>query len=156
MQLPLSNLLNGAMSMLWRFTPMEGIYKTQNLHLECLENIWSISKHFESQFKHSLYVTLGKIVNWPLSSRQTTYFQELWDKLGDSSKYLRLVAVSVLIFSLFSLLEFDTCLIYFNFLYMMQVSLPNIGRDLTVSTMKTMFSIMESQLHCLNLWQVCL
>ncbi|KAL0538037.1 hypothetical protein IC582_027031 [Cucumis melo] len=60
------------------------------------------------------------------NGRQTTYFQELWDKLGDSSKYLRLVAVS----------------------------LPNIGRDLTVSTMKTMFSIMESQLHCLNLWQL--
>lgn len=60
-----------------------------------------------------------------LSSRQTTPFQELWDKLGDSSKYLRLVAVS----------------------------LPNIG-DLTISTMKTMFSIMESQLRCSNLWQL--
>uniref|UniRef100_A0A0A0KG51 4Fe-4S ferredoxin-type domain-containing protein n=2 Tax=Cucumis sativus TaxID=3659 RepID=A0A0A0KG51_CUCSA len=60
------------------------------------------------------------------NGRQTTYFQELWDKLGDSSKYLRLVAVS----------------------------LPNIDRDLTVTTMKTMFAIMESQLHSLNLWQL--
>ncbi|XP_023547405.1 uncharacterized protein LOC111806365 isoform X1 [Cucurbita pepo subsp. pepo] len=59
------------------------------------------------------------------NGRQTTSFQELWDKLGDSSKYLRLVAVS----------------------------LPNIG-DLTISTMKTMFSIMESQLRCSNLWQL--
>ncbi|XP_022138429.1 uncharacterized protein LOC111009602 [Momordica charantia] len=59
------------------------------------------------------------------NGRQTTPFQEHWDRLGDASKYLRLVAVS----------------------------LPNIG-DLTVSTMKTMYSIMESRLHCSNLWQL--
>lgn len=35
----------------------------------------------------------------------------------------------------------------------MAVSLPNIGQ-LTVSSMNTMYSIMEANLRCLNLWQL--
>lgn len=59
------------------------------------------------------------------NARQTGSFKELWIDLGDSVNYLRLVAVS----------------------------LPNIGQ-LTVSSMNTMYSIMEANLRCLNLWQL--
>ncbi|KAH7573470.1 hypothetical protein ACOSP7_007163 [Xanthoceras sorbifolium] len=59
------------------------------------------------------------------SGRQTTAFEELWDGLGDSVRYLRLVAVS----------------------------LPNIG-ETTISSMNEMYSIMEPRLLCLNLWQL--
>ncbi|XP_031268435.1 uncharacterized protein LOC116126893 isoform X2 [Pistacia vera] len=59
------------------------------------------------------------------SRRQTTLFKELWDGLKDSVKHLRLVAVS----------------------------LPNFG-DTTLSSMNTMYSIMEPHLYCSNLWQL--
>ncbi|XP_044485025.1 uncharacterized protein LOC123210622 isoform X2 [Mangifera indica] len=59
------------------------------------------------------------------SGRQTTLFKELWNGLGDSVKHLRLVAVS----------------------------LPNVG-DTTLSSMNTMYSIMEPHLYCSNLWQL--
>ncbi|PON93191.1 ABC transporter ABCE [Trema orientale] len=59
------------------------------------------------------------------SGRQTSPFKELWDDLGDSIRYLRLVAVS----------------------------LPDIG-ETTITSMNTMYSIMKPHLHCLNLWQL--
>ncbi|KAF5471586.1 hypothetical protein F2P56_008366, partial [Juglans regia] len=59
------------------------------------------------------------------SGRQTSLFKELWDGLGDSISYLRLVAVS----------------------------LPNTG-DSTISSMNTMYSIMQPKLRCFNLWQL--
>ncbi|XP_021907116.1 uncharacterized protein LOC110821552, partial [Carica papaya] len=59
------------------------------------------------------------------SGRQTDSFKELWDGLKDSIQYLELVAVS----------------------------LPNIG-DATIPSMNTMYSIMESNLHAFNLWQL--
>lgn len=59
------------------------------------------------------------------SGRQIAPFKELWNDLGDSISYLRLVAVS----------------------------LPDIGES-TVSSMNTMYSIMEPNLSCLNLWQL--
>ncbi|XP_050372585.1 uncharacterized protein LOC126790411 isoform X1 [Argentina anserina] len=60
------------------------------------------------------------------SGRQIAPFKELWDGLGDSIKHLRLAAVS----------------------------LPDLGES-SVSTMKAMYSIMEPDLGCFNLWQVC-
>lgn len=59
------------------------------------------------------------------SGRQTAFFKELWDGLGDSVSCLSLVAVS----------------------------LPDIG-DSTISAMNLMYSIMEANLHCFNLWQL--
>ncbi|KAM3755727.1 hypothetical protein ACB098_02G061500 [Castanea mollissima] len=59
------------------------------------------------------------------SGRQSTFFEELWDGLGDSISQLRLIAVS----------------------------LPNVG-DSTISSMNTMYSIMEPNLPCFNLWQL--
>ncbi|KAF3456359.1 hypothetical protein FNV43_RR01009 [Rhamnella rubrinervis] len=59
------------------------------------------------------------------SGRQTSSFKELWDGLGDSIGHLRLVAVS----------------------------LPDIGEK-TISSMKTIYSVMEPQLCCSNLWQL--
>ncbi|KAJ4839575.1 hypothetical protein Tsubulata_036846 [Turnera subulata] len=60
------------------------------------------------------------------SGRQTGPFKELWDGLGNSIGYLKLVAVS----------------------------LPYSG-DSTLSSMRAMYSIMESDLqHSLNLWQL--
>lgn len=59
------------------------------------------------------------------SGRQIAPFKELWDGLGDSIKHLRLAAVS----------------------------LPDLGES-TVSTMKAMYSIMEPDLSCFNLWQL--
>ncbi|XP_050219403.1 uncharacterized protein LOC126669868 isoform X2 [Mercurialis annua] len=58
------------------------------------------------------------------SGRQMAPFKELWDGLGTSLRYLKLVAVS----------------------------LPYSG-DSTVSSMNTMYLIMRHQLNCLNLWQ---
>ncbi|KAK9942939.1 hypothetical protein M0R45_008580 [Rubus argutus] len=58
------------------------------------------------------------------SGRQIAPFKELWDGLGDSIRHLRLAAVS----------------------------LPDLGES-TVSTMKAMYSIMEPDLSCFNLWQ---
>ncbi|GMY27920.1 hypothetical protein FCV25MIE_23162 [Fagus crenata] len=59
------------------------------------------------------------------SGRQTALFKELWDGLGDSIAYLRLIAVS----------------------------LPDVG-DSTISSMNAMYSIMEPHPHCFNLWQL--
>ncbi|XP_071720617.1 uncharacterized protein [Rutidosis leptorrhynchoides] len=59
------------------------------------------------------------------NGRQTDSFKELWNGLGESVKHLRLLAVS----------------------------LPYVG-DSTISMMNTMYSIMESDLDCLNLWQL--
>ncbi|XP_023876588.1 uncharacterized protein LOC111989011 isoform X3 [Quercus suber] len=59
------------------------------------------------------------------SGRQSAFFEELWDGLGDSISHLRLIAVS----------------------------LPNVG-DSTISSMNTMYSIMEPNLPCFNLWQL--
>ncbi|XP_024983573.1 uncharacterized protein LOC112519600 isoform X2 [Cynara cardunculus var. scolymus] len=59
------------------------------------------------------------------NGRQTDSFKELWDGLGESVNHLRLVAVS----------------------------LPYIG-DSTVSMMNKMYSILEQDLRCLNLWQL--
>ncbi|CAK9138892.1 unnamed protein product [Ilex paraguariensis] len=59
------------------------------------------------------------------SGRRTAMFEELWNGLGDSVSYLRLVAVS----------------------------LPDIGEP-TISLMNTMYSIMEPNLRCFNLWQL--
>ncbi|GKV45021.1 hypothetical protein SLEP1_g52152 [Rubroshorea leprosula] len=59
------------------------------------------------------------------SARQIKPFRELWDGLDDSITYLRLVAVS----------------------------LPNIG-DETVSSMNSMYSVMQPCLSCFNLWQL--
>ncbi|KAK2990236.1 hypothetical protein RJ640_014688 [Escallonia rubra] len=59
------------------------------------------------------------------NGRQTVLFDKLWNGLGDSVTTLRLVAVS----------------------------LPNNG-DSTISSMNTMYSIMEANLRCLNLWQL--
>ncbi|KAK9288812.1 hypothetical protein L1049_017277 [Liquidambar formosana] len=59
------------------------------------------------------------------SGRQTKFFEELWSGLADSIRYLKLVAVS----------------------------LPDLG-DSTVSSMDAMYTIMEPQLHCYNLWQL--
>ncbi|XP_059433924.1 uncharacterized protein LOC132167048 [Corylus avellana] len=59
------------------------------------------------------------------NGRQTALFKELWDGLGDSIACLRLVAVS----------------------------LPDVG-DSTISSMNTMYSIMQSHLNCFNLWQL--
>ncbi|XP_010649513.1 uncharacterized protein LOC100255010 isoform X2 [Vitis vinifera] len=58
------------------------------------------------------------------SGRQSAFFRELWNHLGDAIRYLRLVAVNLL----------------------------DIG-DSTISSMNTMYSIMELQLDCYNLWQ---
>ncbi|XP_021831077.1 uncharacterized protein LOC110771138 [Prunus avium] len=59
------------------------------------------------------------------TGRQISPFKELWDGLADSIKYLRLAAVS----------------------------LPDIG-EATVSSMKDMYSVMEPDLCCFNLWQL--
>ncbi|KAK4257911.1 hypothetical protein QN277_007439 [Acacia crassicarpa] len=59
------------------------------------------------------------------SGRQTTTFRELWTALGDSVKYMKLIAVS----------------------------LPN-GGDSTISTMNEIFSTMEPNLQSFNLWQL--
>lgn len=59
------------------------------------------------------------------NGRQTSLFKELWDDLSDSIRHLKLVAVS----------------------------LPDVG-DSTISLMNTMYSIMEPNLHCCNLWQL--
>ncbi|WCJ17908.1 hypothetical protein M5689_000293 [Euphorbia peplus] len=59
------------------------------------------------------------------SGRQIAPFRELWDGLRNSVEYLKLVAVS----------------------------LPYFG-DSTVSSMNAMYSVMEPQLTCLNLWQL--
>ncbi|XP_050239792.1 uncharacterized protein LOC126688905 isoform X2 [Quercus robur] len=59
------------------------------------------------------------------SGRQSAFFEKLWDGLGDSISHLRLIAVS----------------------------LPNVG-DSTISSMNTMYSIMEPNLPCFNLWQL--
>ncbi|KAM7277626.1 hypothetical protein ACFE04_004760 [Oxalis oulophora] len=59
------------------------------------------------------------------SGRQSSLFKELWDGLGDSTEHLRLVAVSM----------------------------PYTG-DTMISTMKSMYSVMEPRLCCLNLWQL--
>ncbi|KAL3508169.1 hypothetical protein ACH5RR_033551 [Cinchona calisaya] len=59
------------------------------------------------------------------SGRQEIAFRELWNGLGDSINNLRLVAVSM----------------------------PDI-KDLTISAMSTLYSIMESNLRCINLWQL--
>lgn len=59
------------------------------------------------------------------SGRQSACFEELWNGLRDSIRHLRLVAVS----------------------------LPDLG-DSTLSSMNKMYSIMEPQLHCYNLWQL--
>ncbi|XP_076921746.1 uncharacterized protein LOC143583285 [Bidens hawaiensis] len=59
------------------------------------------------------------------NGRQTGSFEELWNGLGDSVSHLRLVAVS----------------------------LPYIG-DSTVATMNKLYSILEHNLCCLNLWQL--
>ncbi|OMO58450.1 hypothetical protein COLO4_34615 [Corchorus olitorius] len=59
------------------------------------------------------------------SGRQTHLFRELWDDLGDSVQYLRLVAVS----------------------------LPDTGNE-TISSMNQMYAIMEPNLSCFNLWQL--
>ncbi|KAL5541974.1 hypothetical protein UlMin_009684 [Ulmus minor] len=59
------------------------------------------------------------------SGRHTAPFKELWDGLGDSIQYLRLVAVS----------------------------LPDVG-DSTITSMNDMYTIMEPNMQCLNLWQL--
>ncbi|KAK1411739.1 hypothetical protein QVD17_32433 [Tagetes erecta] len=59
------------------------------------------------------------------NGRQTASFKELWNDLGDSVNHLRLVAVS----------------------------LPYVG-DSTVSMMNQLYSIIEHNLCCLNLWQL--
>ncbi|KAF5824136.1 putative iron-sulfur binding protein LdpA [Helianthus annuus] len=59
------------------------------------------------------------------NGRQTSSFKELWNGLGDSVSHLSLVAVS----------------------------LPCVG-DSTVSMMNKLYSILENNLCCLNLWQL--
>ncbi|KAJ6718533.1 PHOTOSYSTEM I IRON-SULFUR CENTER-RELATED [Salix purpurea] len=59
------------------------------------------------------------------SGRQTAPFEGLWDDLRNSTGYLKLVAVS----------------------------LPYSG-DSTISSMNTMYAMMEPHLPCLNLWQL--
>ncbi|XP_059646303.1 uncharacterized protein LOC132291952 [Cornus florida] len=59
------------------------------------------------------------------NGRQTALFEKLWNSLGDSVGYLRLVAVSF----------------------------PDVG-DSTISYMNRVYSIMEPNLHCFNLWQL--
>ncbi|KAM1280976.1 hypothetical protein FF1_021815 [Malus domestica] len=59
------------------------------------------------------------------TGRQIAPFKELWDGLGDSVKRLRLAAVS----------------------------LPDNGES-TVSSMNAMYSVMEPDLCCFNLWQL--
>nr|XP_023876583.1 uncharacterized protein LOC111989011 isoform X3 [Quercus suber] len=70
------------------------------------------------------------------SGRQSAFFEELWDGLGDSISHLRLIAVSM---------GYVLCCL--------NVSLPNVG-DSTISSMNTMYSIMEPNLPCFNLWQL--
>lgn len=57
--------------------------------------------------------------------RQTASFEGLWNDLGNSTGYLKLVAVS----------------------------LPYAG-DSTISSMNTIYTMMEPHLPCLNLWQL--
>ncbi|XP_012084075.1 uncharacterized protein LOC105643537 isoform X2 [Jatropha curcas] len=59
------------------------------------------------------------------SGRQMAPFKKLWDGLGNSLRHLKLAAVS----------------------------LPYAG-DSTLSSMNNMYSVMEPQLNCLNLWQL--
>ncbi|PWA50416.1 ABC transporter ABCE, Iron-sulfur binding protein LdpA [Artemisia annua] len=59
------------------------------------------------------------------NGRQTNSFKELWNGLGESVNHLRLLAVS----------------------------LPYVG-DSTISMMNEMYSILEQDLPCLNLWQL--
>ncbi|XP_054822373.1 uncharacterized protein LOC129320792 isoform X2 [Prosopis cineraria] len=59
------------------------------------------------------------------SGRRTNLFRELWTALGDSVRYLKLIAVS----------------------------LPN-GGDSTISLMNEIFSIMKPNLQSFNLWQL--
>ncbi|GJY46223.1 ABC transporter ABCE, iron-sulfur binding protein LdpA [Tanacetum coccineum] len=59
------------------------------------------------------------------NGRQTDSFKELWNGLGESVNHLRLVAVS----------------------------LPYVG-DSTISMMNGMYSILEHDIRCLNLWQL--
>ncbi|XP_027121002.1 uncharacterized protein [Coffea arabica] len=59
------------------------------------------------------------------NGRQASAFEELWNGLGDSINHLRLVAVSM----------------------------PDV-KDLTIAAMSTLYSIMEPNLHCINLWQL--
>ncbi|KAI4372502.1 hypothetical protein MLD38_010724 [Melastoma candidum] len=59
------------------------------------------------------------------NGRETSHFKTLWDGLGEAVTSLRLVAVS----------------------------LPYAGEQ-TISSMNTMFSIMEPSLRCSNLWQL--
>ncbi|KAI8565979.1 hypothetical protein RHMOL_Rhmol02G0003700 [Rhododendron molle] len=59
------------------------------------------------------------------SGRKTEPFKELWTGLGDSMGYVKIVAIS----------------------------LPHIG-DSTISSMNMLYSIMQPNLHCFNLWQL--
>ncbi|KAG9148232.1 hypothetical protein Leryth_021597 [Lithospermum erythrorhizon] len=59
------------------------------------------------------------------SGRRAEMFRQLWNGLEDSVHHLSLIAVS----------------------------LPDL-KDTTISAMSTMYSIMESNLHCFNLWQL--
>ncbi|KAF5202859.1 hypothetical protein FRX31_007554, partial [Thalictrum thalictroides] len=59
------------------------------------------------------------------SGRQTHKFKEFWNNLKDSIGHVKLIAVS----------------------------LPDVG-DSTVSLMSMMYTIMEPNLHCYNLWQL--
>lgn len=59
------------------------------------------------------------------SGRQTAPFKELWTGLGDSMGYVKIVAIS----------------------------LPYIG-DSTISAMNMLYSIMQPNLRCFNLWQL--
>ncbi|XP_028753517.1 uncharacterized protein LOC114713099 [Neltuma alba] len=64
------------------------------------------------------------------SGRQTTPFRELWTALGDSVKYMKLIAPPGF-----------------------WVSLPN-GGNSTISSMNEMFSTMKPNLQCFNLCQL--
>ncbi|KAG5573977.1 hypothetical protein H5410_063743 [Solanum commersonii] len=59
------------------------------------------------------------------SGREPSVFKELWTGLGNSTANLKLVAVSF----------------------------PDL-RDSTISAMNAMYSIMESSIYCVNLWQL--
>ncbi|GMN55163.1 hypothetical protein TIFTF001_024287 [Ficus carica] len=103
------------------------------------------------------------------SARQTSPFKQLWDGLQDSIRHLRLVAVSVaptLFVQVLKCFEappvlstiIEGLICRFRVMgpptfYYQVVSLPDIG-EATITSMNSMYSIMEPHLHCLNLWQL--
>ncbi|XP_009593942.1 uncharacterized protein LOC107793545 isoform X3 [Nicotiana tabacum] len=79
------------------------------------------------------------------SARVPAVFRELWTGLGNSTANLKLVAVCE---AVIHFLISDGYIKYYHL-----VSFPDL-RDSTISAMEAMYSIMETNIQCFNLWQL--